>query len=74
MRRDTKGLYGKAIAGQLKTFTGISDPYGVPPWPELTAATERERPAESAARVVACSRSAGSSAPPRPPEAGTMRA
>ena len=53
VRRDTKGLYGKAIAGEIKTFTGISDPYEVPPSPELTLATEREAPTESAARVVA---------------------
>src|SRR5437763_5581702 len=33
-RRDTKGLYKKARAGQLKGFTGIDDPYEAPPTPD----------------------------------------
>lgn len=37
--RDVKGLYAKAIAGDIKNFTGISDPYDVPPNPELTIET-----------------------------------
>jgi adenylylsulfate kinase len=52
VRRDTKGLYAKAIAGEIKEFTGISDPYEEPTAPELTINTEEESPAESAARVV----------------------
>ena len=51
-RRDTKGLYAKAIAGEIKEFTGISDPYEEPAAPELTINTEGESPEESAARVV----------------------
>ena len=35
VRRDTKGLYAKAIAGEIKEFTGISDPYEAPASPEL---------------------------------------
>ncbi len=53
VRRDTKGLYAKAIAGEIKEFTGISDPYEEPTAPELTINTEGESPAESAERVVA---------------------
>ena len=52
VRRDTKGLYAKAIAGEIKEFTGISDPYEEPTSPELTIDTESESPEESAARVV----------------------
>ena len=52
VRRDTKGLYAKAIAGEIKEFTGISDPYEEPLAPELTISTEGESPDESAARVV----------------------
>ena len=52
VRRDTKGLYAKAIAGEIKEFTGISDPYEEPLAPELTLDTEGESPEESAARVV----------------------
>jgi adenylylsulfate kinase len=52
VRRDTKGLYAKAIAGEIKEFTGISDPYEEPTSPELTVNTENESPEESAARVV----------------------
>jgi adenylyl-sulfate kinase len=53
VRRDTKGLYAKAIAGEIKEFTGISDPYEAPASPELTIETEGEAPEDSAARVVA---------------------
>ena len=38
-RRDTKGLYKRAISGELKNFTGISDPYEVPFTPEITLDT-----------------------------------
>ncbi|MBA3671228.1 MAG: adenylyl-sulfate kinase [Gemmatimonadaceae bacterium] len=40
--RDTKGLYGKALAGVITAFTGISDPYEAPTAPDLTIDTERE--------------------------------
>jgi len=39
IRRDTKGLYKKAIAGEIGQFTGISDPYEPPDAPELTLDT-----------------------------------
>ena len=38
--RDPKGLYKKARAGEIKEFTGISDPYDVPEHPELRVETE----------------------------------
>jgi adenylylsulfate kinase len=41
IRRDVKGLYAKAIAGEIKEFTGISDPYEPPESPEVTLDTSR---------------------------------
>ena len=39
-RRDVKGLYAKALAGELDGFTGVSDPYEPPAAPELVVDTE----------------------------------
>lgn len=52
-RRDVKGLYAKAFAGELKGFTGVDDPYEAPTNAELVLNTEEHEPAESAAIVVA---------------------
>src|SRR6266550_5183667 len=51
-RRDVKGLYEKAFSGEIKEFTGVSDPYEEPTSPELEIDTESESPQESAARVL----------------------
>jgi adenylylsulfate kinase-like enzyme len=48
-----KGLYKKALAGEIKNFTGIDDPYEDPLAPEVTVETDRETPAQSAARIIA---------------------
>lgn len=40
IERDTKGLYKKAMAGELKEFTGISSPYQPPTMPEIVLDTE----------------------------------
>ena len=50
--RDTKGLYKKARAGEVKEFTGISAPYEEPLHPELVLDTAKEAIAESAAKVI----------------------
>ena len=50
--RDVKGLYKKAYAGEIKEFTGVSDPYEAPAAPELTLRTNEEDAAESAKRVI----------------------
>ncbi len=50
--RDVKGLYKKAFAGEIKEFTGVSDPYESPVAPELHIRTDEEEPHESARRVV----------------------
>lgn len=52
IRRDTKGLYRRAQAGEIPQFTGVSDPYEEPLAPELVVDTEREDVATSAARVI----------------------
>jgi adenylylsulfate kinase len=51
-RRDVKGLYAKAFAGEIKEFTGVSDPYEEPASPELVLDTEEHTPEESARLVV----------------------
>jgi adenylyl-sulfate kinase len=51
--RDPKGLYEKAFAGEIKEFTGVSDPYEEPLNPELTLDTENETPEESAGKILA---------------------
>jgi adenylylsulfate kinase len=50
--RDVKGLYQKAFAGEIKQFTGVSDPYEPPNAPDLTLKTDEESPEESAQRVI----------------------
>jgi adenylylsulfate kinase len=50
--RDVKGLYKKAYAGEIKEFTGVSDPYEPPAAPELTLRTNEEEPQESARKVL----------------------
>jgi adenylylsulfate kinase len=52
-RRDVKGLYEKAFAGEIKGFTGVDDPYEAPSNPELVIDTEAHDPEESAALIVA---------------------
>jgi adenylylsulfate kinase len=52
-RRDVKGLYAKAFAGEIKEFTGVSDPYEAPTSPELVLRTEENEPEESVRLVVA---------------------
>jgi adenylyl-sulfate kinase len=50
--RDVKGLYKKALAGEIKGFTGIDDPYEEPLRPELVLETHIETPSESLSRLV----------------------
>jgi adenylylsulfate kinase len=52
-RRDVKGLYEKAFAGEIQEFTGVSDPYEAPESPEVHIASEHEEPEESARHVLA---------------------
>ena len=52
-RRDVKGLYEKAFAGEIKGFTGVDDPYEEPTAPEVVVDTEALEPEESARLVLA---------------------
>ena len=53
VERDVKGLYKKALAGEIKQFTGVSDPYEEPLAPALVIESDKESVAESAARLIA---------------------
>jgi adenylylsulfate kinase len=50
--RDVKGLYAKARAGEIKEFTGVSDPYEPPDNPEIVVETETQSPEESAQQIL----------------------
>ncbi|MGM0882792.1 MAG: adenylyl-sulfate kinase [Bacillota bacterium] len=52
IRRDVKGLYKKALKGEIPCFTGISDPFEEPEKPDIVLDTEIETPAESAAKII----------------------
>ncbi|HXG92420.1 MAG TPA: adenylyl-sulfate kinase [Blastocatellia bacterium] len=52
IERDVKGLYKKALAGEIKNFTGISDPYEEPLAPEIVINTSTESIEQSAARIL----------------------
>src|ERR671937_933138 len=52
-RRDVKGLYEKAMRGDIPNFTGVSDPYEAPANPEIRIESEHESPEESALRILA---------------------
>jgi adenylyl-sulfate kinase len=52
IQRDVKGMYAKAIAGEIPNFTGISDPYEPPNNPEIVIHSDQETPEESAVHIV----------------------
>lgn len=51
-KRDVKGLFKKARAGEIKGFTGVDDPYEEPLNPEIICETEKQTPEESAEKVI----------------------
>ena len=52
MERDNKGMYMKALAGEITNFTGVNDPYEEPEDPELILDTDKETVEESVRRVL----------------------
>lgn len=52
IRRDVKGLYKKALAGEIKEFTGVSDPYEEPLNPEVIVESDKEEPEESLNKIL----------------------
>ena len=59
VQRDVKGLYEKALKGEIPNFTGVSDPYEEPLDPEVFLDTEEESIEESLAKVVSALESRG---------------
>ena len=53
VQRDVKGLYKKAIAGEIANFTGVSDPYEAPETPEILVSSDTETVVESGAKIIA---------------------
>ncbi len=53
IRRDVKGLYKRALAGEIPNFTGISDPYEPPEHPEVVCRTAEESVDESVDKILA---------------------
>src|SRR5690606_1423902 len=51
-RRDVKGLYKKARAGEIKNFTGIDAPYEAPELPQVTINTEEEAIEEAVQKIL----------------------
>ena len=52
VERDVKGLYKKALSGEIKNFTGVSDPYEAPEHAEVTALTSTDTVQESTDRIL----------------------
>lgn len=52
VRRDVKGLYKKAIAGEIEHFTGVSDPYEAPEHPDVVVDSEVETVEESVSKIL----------------------
>jgi adenylylsulfate kinase len=52
IKRDVKGMYKKAMAGEIKNFTGIDDPYEPPEKPEIHVETDKETVEESTQKIL----------------------
>ena len=70
--RDVKGLYKKALAGEIKGFTGVDDPYEPPEKPEIRIHSGKESVAESAQKILRTLELMGYIAPD--PQAGVIPA
>lgn len=67
IQRDVKGLYQKALRGEIPNFTGVSDPYEEPLAPEVVLDTHLQSPEESARKVIAKLEELGYLPPPEKP-------
>src|SRR5262249_45252296 len=52
VERDVKGLYARALRGEIEHFTGVSDPYEPPLAPEVVVRSDRELPRQSVDRIL----------------------
>lgn len=59
MSRDPKGIYAKALRGEIENLTGLQDPYEEPLDPEVIVDTERLRPEESVEKILFALRDLG---------------
>ena len=59
IKRDVKGLYKRALKGELQNFTGVSDPYEAPENPEIVVHTDRQTPDETVGEIFAALRRMG---------------
>jgi adenylyl-sulfate kinase len=59
VKRDAKGLYQKAIAGEIQHFTGVNDPYEPPPNPDVTIRSDKESVEESVQKIIGALQSKG---------------
>jgi adenylyl-sulfate kinase len=59
IERDVKGLYQRAIAGEIENFTGVSDPYELPENPEIVVHTAQQTIEESVAEIIRCLKELG---------------
>ena len=53
IQRDRRGMYRKALAGEIQNFTGVSDPYEEPLNPEVIIESDQELVEQSVAKVIA---------------------
>jgi adenylyl-sulfate kinase len=53
VERDVKGLYRRALAGEIENFTGVSDPYEAPERPDVVVCSDRESVEQGVERVLA---------------------
>lgn len=67
--RDVKGLYKKALAGEIENFTGVSDPYEEPLHPEVTVETDHGTPEEYADEIITVLETRGYLRPAQTPAA-----
>ena len=58
-KRDVKGMYQKAVKGEISNFTGVDDPYQEPERPDLIIESDKESPEESAKGVLDLVKSRG---------------
>jgi adenylylsulfate kinase len=59
VKRDPKGLYRRALAGEIPHFTGVSDPYEPPLAPDVEVGTDEEPVDASLGRILAHLRARG---------------
>jgi adenylyl-sulfate kinase len=52
IERDVKGLYARALRGEIPAFTGVSDPYEAPLSPDLTISTDKESVQDSVEKII----------------------